>query len=914
MNKRTRYPFKLLFNPNLTCGRALSLAVAGLSLLGVSVRCASSQYASTVIADGPLAYYRFNDSTFRTNLNLNIGSLGTAGDATNLNTHAVGDGAISGDPDAATYFDSSARTIVPWNPALNPDASSDFTVEGWFNPSSDKTFGAYAGPAPIMNRFSGAAINRSGWVYFQRSPSTNYNNPDGVGWNFRTYTGVGSDVGVTITSGVPYRLGEWQHVVTVWDGTAQTATMYINGVQAATGGNSSSDPNAYVANTSEVGASDAPGGPAGFSIGAYNNTDPGSDAFMGAVDEVAFYSKKLTPSQILAHYQNATNYNRTEPYSVLVQSDGPVGYWRLDDLPLATNDAAINWGTLQNAGEASSTAQVRHSDTSILGDGTGSAYAYHFRNGSSATDLPTYQSANNPDASVPFTLELWVRPTWDQVDTGEAPINNRYVHSGNRTGWVIFQRDPNTNYDGEAGSSGIGWTFRMYDGTGSSGQDVLTGLPYNVGDWQQLVFTWQPQIDMGDASGNGVDYWQGLETAYVDGVAVATNTSANYCGNINPTDDGSMPADFAIGSYNAASGLGSNPFEGEIQDVAFYNNYVLTTNQIMAHYQARTNAHPATNYATLVLTAAFDGTNQGLQPATYFRLNEPAPLPAMNYGTLGASATGTLEFTTNDVSGPTSAGFEATNMAVPVGLPTGTMNQPLGWVALGNPSALSFSNQLSLEAWILPNAVQVDPATIISYGPSTPSDFPSFPGMQTGVELVTNELFLGITNSATEYVFTYFDGTNYHGVDWPVGSDLTSNQWVHLVGTYDGATWSLYRNGAQVTNTMDSVKHVTLSDSEWAIGCAGYGWANNFAGSIDEVAIYNKALSATAINAHYGAAQGINASISISASAGQVSVSWTSGTLQQASALTGPWADVLNATSPYQPVSNSGPTFYRLKL
>ena len=56
---------------------------------------------------------------------------------------------------------------------------------------------------------------------------------------------------------------------------------------------------------------------------------------MGAVDEVAFYASQLTPAQILAHYQNATNANRTEPYNVLIEGDGAVGYWRLDDCPTA---------------------------------------------------------------------------------------------------------------------------------------------------------------------------------------------------------------------------------------------------------------------------------------------------------------------------------------------------------------------------------------------------------------------------------------------------------------------------------------------------------------------------------------------------------------------------------------------------
>jgi len=916
MNETILFKTRSPLSDNRKRGGLLSLAAAALSLVALSGQCASSYYSSVVTQDGPLAYYRFNDSTFRTNLNLNLGSLGAAGNATNLNTHVVGEGAIAGSRDAATYFDSTARTIVPFNPALNPNQSNDFTVEGWFNPSSDKTFGAYSGPSPIMNRFSGAAINRSGWVFFQRSPDASYANPDGVGWNFRTYTGVGSDVGVSITSQVPYRLGEWQYVAVVWNGAAQTATMYINGTNVTSGGNTSSDPHAYIANTNETGQADAPNGSAGFGIGSYNNTDPGSNPFMGAVDEVAFYASQLTPAQILAHYQNATNAHRTEAYNVLIEGDGAVGYWRLDELPNSANDVAVNWGTLQNAGEAVSTAQVRHPDTTTLGDGTGSAYAYHFRNGSSTTDLPTWQAANNPPASVPFTLELWVRPTWDQIDTGEAPINNRYVSSGNRTGWVIFQRNPNDSYDGEPGASGVGWTFRMYSGTGSGGQDVLTDTNYSVGDWQQLVFTWDPQTDMGPASGNGLDYWQGIETAYVDGNPVATNSSALYCANANPTDNGSMPADFAIGSYNAASGLGSNPFEGEIQDIAFYSNYILNTNQIMAHYQTRTNAHPATNFATLVLTAAYDGAGtQGLQPSTYFRLNEPAFWPATNSGSLGDAALATLVFDTNNVVGPLSPGFESSNLAVPVGLPAGATTQPLGWVSLGNPPGLAISNQLTLEAWILPNATQTDPAVIITHGPNTPSDFPLGTVALSGTELFTNDVSLSITNAGSEYAFTYYDGTNFHGVSYPVGNDLGTNQWVYLAGTFDGTTWSLFRNGVRVTNSVDAVRAVTVTDADWAIGAAAYGWADDFAGAIDEVAIYNKALSPSAIAAHYSAAQTVPVTLNIELSSGKPTITWSSGTLQQANSLSGPWADVTSATSPYSPPTTTGASiFYRLKL
>src|SRR6266478_3093651 len=244
-----------------------ALLVTALPLTVLRGTCAD--YPAAVLQDGPLAYYRFNDSLVRSNINVNSGSLGAAGNATNLNVHLV-PGAIAGSRNAAAYFDSTARTIIPWNAALNPDPTNDFTVEAWFYPTSDKVAGSFSGPAPIMNRFSGAAANRSGWVYFQRNPDSSYTAQTAVGWNFRTYTGVGSHVGVDITSQVPYRLGQWQHVVTVWDGASQTATMYIDGAQAASGGNTSADPAAYVANTDTSGHADAPNGPAGFSIGSYN--------------------------------------------------------------------------------------------------------------------------------------------------------------------------------------------------------------------------------------------------------------------------------------------------------------------------------------------------------------------------------------------------------------------------------------------------------------------------------------------------------------------------------------------------------------------------------------------------------------------------------------------------------------------
>ena len=212
--------------------------------------------------------------------------------------------------------------------------------------------GAFVGPAPINNRYSYSGVNRQGWVYFQRNPDESYagDGQTDVGWNFRMYNGAGSSVGVQLTSQVPYRLGQWQHVVTVWEGPTQTATMYIDGQPAATNTWTGDGPG-YVANTNDhvpVKPSMAPL-PASALRSSYNNTEPGSNPFRGAIDEVAFYSKALSAAQILAHYQNATNANRTTPYETLVTTDAPVGYWRWTIVPGAGRGGEHR--TLQSSGD-----------------------------------------------------------------------------------------------------------------------------------------------------------------------------------------------------------------------------------------------------------------------------------------------------------------------------------------------------------------------------------------------------------------------------------------------------------------------------------------------------------------------------------------------------------------------------------
>ena len=71
------------------------------------------------------------------------------------------------------------------------------------------------------------------------------------------------------------------------------------------------------------------------------------------------------------------------------------------------------------------------------------------------------------------------------------------------------------------------------------------------------------------------------------------------------------------------------------------------------------------------------------------------------------------------------------------------------------------------------------------------------------------------------------------------------NTWTFLTATYDGATLRLYVNGTQVSS-----KAVTgsMPNSSGVLRIGGNSvWGEYFAGLIDNIRVYNRALSVTEI-------------------------------------------------------------------
>lgn len=228
----------------------------------------------------------------------NLGSLGSGANGTNTDNVVLNGASPTASPGdvSSGYNNNGERTTIPFNSALNPSASSPFTIEFWANPSASDN-----DDAVVSNRF--ATGNRSGWTFFQRSAA--------LGWNFRMYSGSGGATGWDLTGGTA-TLNAWSHVVVTWNGSA--AQLFVNGFLADTTNDATTGPFTYNPNS----ALNSPS----LNIGA--NFDGGSP-FNGLIDEVAWYPTALSSSQISNHFSLAASPVQ-DAYRNTILADGAALY------------------------------------------------------------------------------------------------------------------------------------------------------------------------------------------------------------------------------------------------------------------------------------------------------------------------------------------------------------------------------------------------------------------------------------------------------------------------------------------------------------------------------------------------------------------------------------------------------------
>ena len=145
-------------------------------------------------------------------------------------------------------------------------------------------------------------------------------------------------------------------------------------------------------------------------------------------------------------------------------------------------------------------------------------------------------------------------------------------------------------------------------------------------------------------------------------------------------------------------------------------------------------------------------------------------------------------------------------------------------VTVGASPLLNLTSGMTLEAWINPTAASGTRDVLIKEGANV--DIYNLYARNWRGRPESN-VYAGGANRTAE------------------GTTLPANTWSHLAGTYDGTTLRLYVNGVQVASAAYSG---TIGTSSGPLRIGGNSlWGEYFQGTIDEVRIYNRALTALEI-------------------------------------------------------------------
>jgi hypothetical protein len=471
-------------------------------------------------------------------------------------------------------------------------------------------------------------------------------------------------------------------------------------------------------------------------------------------------------------------------YSSTLLSQGPVGYWRLDETtPPPPELPAANEGTLGTNADAT---YFNFPVRGIEGPFAGSAGLD--LNGVNQFIAAHYSTNLNPSA---FTIEAWLRPG-TATPEGNLTCVMSSIHSDDpRSGWLIYQSG------GPGDTDAPGWQLRLYNEQGlDTSLRLLVTNAVTPGVWHHVVFA----FDGTNASG------------YLNGQFQSAARVADSGGWVPNRD-----APLTVGLRSE----GNFPWEGAVAEVAYYGG-ALTDSRVRSHFDAATTN--SIGYATAVKQDA---------PLVYYRFREQPDVRSANLGSLGGAASALyIHPAQPGQPGPALPGFLAGNRAV-------NFDGGAGTVAI--PGLNLNTNTVTLTAWVQARGGQAGQASILLCDSGT-----TLSGL--------------IIDIAGGLGLAYNWAGDNAALNWKSELSLVDSEWcfVALVvqpdqGVLHTAAGAGVSTFASATNLIHHA--VQAFDGATLLGTDA-DLTNTFRGLIDEVAIFNRALSPGEIYSQYAAAVG----------------------------------------------------------
>ena len=468
-------------------------------------------------------------------------------------------------------------------------------------------------------------------------------------------------------------------------------------------------------------------------------------------------------------------------YPAEVIGRNPIAYYRLNET-IATSGTAVNAGSLGSVGDGTYGSLVAHPVGGALPSQPANGGGGFFASTEAATAAAScvtvpYQAALN--AATPFSFEFWAKPG----DAGSRCAAGSIV-LGN-SGWIFYQ---NAIVAGQ-------WTFRTLS-SASANQNVSGGT-ITPGQWQHIVGVW-------DGTQN---------ILYVNGVQVATAAAASFKPNTT--------LQLVLGNRSA---LDYTPFAGGLDEAAYYTN-ALSAARVLAHYQAGTNAAPATAYDVVV-------GNDG--PVGYWRLNDGTM--AVNSGTRGAAANGGYIGSATTGTGPRPAaqpGFDAGNNAVTLTSASGS------WIGLGTGPSLNGTTDFSVSAWVKTTATSQ--GIFVQQRDASPGGY-------------NGQYKVFMNADGTAHFWVYNGGFQF---DFSSATVINDGNWHQVVGVRNGANGYLYVDD-QLAGSASGTALALNGALQTYIGRDMRDNVDPFDGVIDEVAIFGTALGQGTVQSLYYTGLGSN--------------------------------------------------------